>query len=94
MAKLAVIGDDMTVLGMRLAGVESSIATAENIQSVYDKVAESADMIAVTHGLFESLKKKDEKKITVSIPDMTGGGGDMIKEMVKRVVGFEVKSNG
>ena len=93
MAKLAVIGDEMTMLGMRLAGVESShIATAINAQDIYNKVKEEADILAITHSLFESVKVMDDDKITVRIPDMSGGGGDMIKDLVKRVVGFEVKS--
>jgi vacuolar-type H+-ATPase subunit F/Vma7 len=93
MAKLAVIGDEMTALGMRLAGVESShAATVDNAQDVYNKVKEEADMIAITHTLFESVRNLDEEKITVRIPDRSGGGGDMVRDLVKRVVGFEVKT--
>lgn len=93
MARLAVIGDEMTTLGMRLAGVENShMATVVNAQDVYKKVKEEADIVAITHHLFECVGVKDEDKINVRIPDMSGGGGDMIKDLVKRVVGFEVKS--
>lgn len=93
MARLAVIGDEMTVLGMRLAGVESSHkAAVSNVQDVYNKVKEEADILAITHNLFESVRVMDEDKINVRIPDATGGGGGMIKDLVKRVVGFEVKS--
>ncbi len=95
MAKLAFIGDEMTATGMRLAGLEDSyVATAANVQEVYKKAKEDADIVAMTHSLFESVGVKDEDKINVRIPDMTGGGGDMIKDIVKRVVGFEVKSDG
>jgi vacuolar-type H+-ATPase subunit F/Vma7 len=92
-ARLAVIGDEMTALGMRLTGVQNShIATVSNAQDVYSSVKAEADILAITHNLFESVKAKDEDKINVRIPDMTGGGGDMIKDLVKRVVGFEVKT--
>ncbi|MCD6496367.1 MAG: hypothetical protein J7K54_03790 [Candidatus Aenigmarchaeota archaeon] len=93
MATIAVIGDEITVLGMKLAGIEkSAAATPETAQSVYDIVKEEADILAVTHTLFGSITQ-DPEKITVSIPDMNGGG-DTVSEIVKRVVGFEVKSDG
>ncbi len=93
MAKLAVIGDEMTALGMRLAGVRNShVAGVKDAQDVYNKVKVEADIIAITHTLFESVKETDSEKINVRMPDIGGGGGDMIKDLVKRVVGFEVKS--
>lgn len=95
MAKIAVIGDEMTALGMRLAGVENTYtASPGNAQAVYDTAKQDADILAVTHNLFEAIKSKDDDKITVSIPDVSGGGGDVVRDIVKRVVGFEVKSNG
>ncbi len=95
MAKLAVIGDEMTVLGMRLAGVEHSfVAGVDNAQEVYDRVKEEVDIMAITHTAFESIKNMDDHKITVRIPDASGGGSDMVKDLVKRVVGFEVKTDG
>ncbi|UCD02856.1 MAG: hypothetical protein JSV63_03685 [Candidatus Aenigmatarchaeota archaeon] len=95
MARLAVIGDEMTALGMRLAGVENSFtATPENAQEIYNRVKEEADIMAITHTIFESIKDLDDHKITVRIPDASGGGGDMVRDLVKSVVGFEVKTDG
>jgi len=95
MAKLGVIGDDITALGMKLAGIEQShVATPSNAQEIYNRVKENTDILAITHTLFESIKDMDEEKITVRIPDREGGGGDMLSDLVKSVVGFEVKSNG
>jgi vacuolar-type H+-ATPase subunit F/Vma7 len=95
MAKLAVIGDEMTATGMRLAGLEHSYtATEDNAQEIYDRVKEEVDILAITHRIFESIKNMDEHKITVRIPDASGGGGDMVKDLVKSVVGFEVRTDG
>jgi vacuolar-type H+-ATPase subunit F/Vma7 len=93
MARIAVIGDEMTALGMRLAGVKNSLAAGkEDVQETYDRLKEGSDIIVVTHSLFGSLKHLDEGKITVSIPDMQGGGEGVLGKLVKRVVGFEVKA--
>jgi vacuolar-type H+-ATPase subunit F/Vma7 len=93
MAKIAVMGDDMTALGMRLAGVGNSVKADEgNAQETYDRLKQEADIMVITHTLFEALRSVDESKINVRIPDKNGGGGDMIKDLVKKVVGFEVKN--
>jgi vacuolar-type H+-ATPase subunit F/Vma7 len=93
MAKIAMIGDEMTSLGMKLVGIKKSfVADAGNVQEVYDKAKEDADIIVVTHSLFESLKQVDKDKITARIPDRHGGGEDTLGDLVKQVVGFEVKA--
>jgi vacuolar-type H+-ATPase subunit F/Vma7 len=93
MARIAVIGDEMTAQGMKLAGVRNShIAAADNVQEIYDRVKADADIIVITHSLFESLKDIDNEKINARIPDKTGGAEDMLQSLVKQVVGFEVKA--
>ena len=93
MAKLAVISDEMTALGMRLAGVRNSFAAEPgNAQDVYNRVKADADIIVVTHSLLESIKDTDSEKITARMPDRLGGGEDTLSGLVKRVVGFEVKT--
>lgn len=91
------IGDKLTVTGMRLGGLkEAHVANKENVGKVLEKVSEESRMILITQGLvasarevIEKLRKK--KKVIIEIPDQSGGGEDFVNKLVKEVIGFELK---
>jgi len=98
MAKLYLIGDELTSTGFGLAGVKNAyIATPDNIKQILNEVKDDADMIAITNTLYEhaedSIKKiQSTGKIVIKIPDRSGGGEDTISKLIKDTIGFEIKS--
>lgn len=92
MAKIGLIGDKISVLGFRLAGIKKSyIVNKENVDEMFKKVETESDIIIITAGLFNALKKKESDKIIIQIPDKEISDIDIIKTLVKDVIGFEIK---
>jgi vacuolar-type H+-ATPase subunit F/Vma7 len=91
------IGDELTVTGMRLGGLKNvHIATEETVGEVLKKVSEKARITVITRNLAIFAKKDIEKlrkldKIIVEVPDRSGGGEDFVDQLVKDVIGFELK---
>ena len=96
MAKLYVIGDELTITGLELAGIkESYIANKANAPDIFDEVLGKTgeeDIIAVGHSVFEEIKEKLRKmdRIVVEIPDISGAGEDKTAELIKSAVGRDV----
>jgi len=92
-----IIGDELTITGMQLAGFKNvRVASKENITSIVKEVAEKARITLVTQELAQHAKKEIEKlqkagKMIVEIPDRTGGGEDFTNQLIKDVIGFNLK---
>lgn len=97
MTKIYLIGDQLTLTGFGLAGVKNTyVANPENIKEVLDKIKDEADIIAITHSLYDHVEDKIKKlqsagKIVARIPDRSGSGEEVITRMIKEVIGFELK---
>jgi len=97
MTQLYLIGDQLTVTGFKLAGVKNTyVANPENIRQVLDRIKDEADIIAITHGLYEHAEDRIKKlqstgKIIARIPDRSGSGEEIITKMIRDVIGFELK---
>lgn len=92
MARIALIGDETTVLGLRLAGIKMSyVAGKENVDEIFRKAENEADIIIITTGLYNALKKKGSDKIVIQIPDKDTKETDVVRKLVKDVIGFEIK---
>lgn len=93
MTGVTVIGDEITVTGLKLAGLKDSrVATPETVGSVLDSVGES-EIIVITHSLYQAAKKRIDKmkdKIVIETPDAKGGGEDIVNRIIKDVIGFEI----
>ena len=93
MTKVFVIGDEITVTGLKLAGMKDShVATPETVGSVLDKVSES-EIIVITHSLYQTARKRIDKmkdKIVIETPDAKGGGEDVVNKIIRDVIGFEI----
>jgi vacuolar-type H+-ATPase subunit F/Vma7 len=93
MTKVCIIGDEITVTGLKLVGMKDSyIATPETINSVLNNVSES-EIIVITHSLYQVARKRIEKmkdKIIIETPDAKGGGEDIVNKIIKDVIGFEI----
>ena len=91
------IGDKLTVTGMKLGGFkEAHPATKENASKVLREISPSAGIILITQELAKGIKEDIEKvrknkKVIVEIPDKSGGGEDFIDKLVKDVIGFDLK---
>lgn len=96
MAKLYVIGDELTITGLSLAGVKDSYITNKaNAVNVLEEVLEKTseeDIIAVGHSVFDEIKEKIKKtdRIVVEIPDISGAGEDKTSALIKSAVGRDV----
>ncbi len=96
MAKLYVIGDELTTKGLGLAGVKQSyVANKLNAMEVFEEVlgkTTSEDIIAVGHSVFDELKERIRKvdRIVVEIPDISGEGEDKTAALIKSAVGRDV----
>ena len=95
--QIYLIGDQLTVTGFGLSGVKNShVATPENITQVLDKIKDEAEVIAVTHSLYEHAEDKIRRlqstgKIIARIPDRSGSGGEIITKLIREVIGFDMK---
>ncbi|MEM2918849.1 MAG: V-type ATP synthase subunit F [Candidatus Altiarchaeota archaeon] len=91
------IGDELTVEGMQLAGFKNThLATKENVSSVLQEVAKVAKIILITQELAKYAKKDIEKlekvgKMIVEIPDRSGTGEEFVNQLIKEVIGFSIK---
>lgn len=99
MTQMYLIGDELTVIGFGLAGLKKAhVATPETVSQVLNKVKDSADIIIITNALYEKIsreqinKLRSAGKMIIKIPDRTGGGEDVISELVKSTIGFEIRS--
>jgi vacuolar-type H+-ATPase subunit F/Vma7 len=93
MAEIALIGDEATVLGLRLAGIKKSyVAGKGNVDEIFRKAENEADIIVITSGLYNALKKRESDKIIIQIPDREVAESDVVKKLVKDVIGFEIKT--
>ena len=93
MSKIFIVGDEITVTGLKLAGLKDAhIATAQNVETVLEQKGE-AEIIVITHSLYSAARKKiDQMKenIVVEIPDAQGGGEDVVNKIIRDVIGFEI----
>lgn len=91
------IGDELTVTGIQLAGFKNThVANRENVPAVLKNVAEKANITLITQELAMYAKKDIAKlqktgKMIVEIPDRTGGGEDFVNQLIKDVIGFNLK---
>ena len=98
MAKLYIIGDELTTTGLELAGVKNSyIADRKSAEETLSRVlakSDEGDIIAVAHDLFPIVEKKVKKseRIIVEIPDRTGAGEDKTREMIRNAVGMDISN--
>lgn len=97
-----VIGDEDTVLGFRLAGVEGDIVrtpeeTRDSLERAFQKP--QAGIIIMTERAAESVRQqvdqyvyKSELPLIIEIPDLRGPmeGRKTVKEMIRQAVGVQL----
>jgi len=92
------ITDRLTAIGMGIAGLKKvSVATEKEVSDILNKTSETEDIVVISRGIAKQAKGDIEKlrksgKMIVEIPDREGGGEDSINQIVREVVGFDVKS--
>lgn len=93
MAEIAMVGDESTVLGLRLAGIKKGyVAGKENVEEVFRKAEGEADIVVITAGLYSALKRKESDKVIIQLPDREVADLDVVGKLVKDVIGFEIKT--
>ncbi|MFH1789197.1 MAG: V-type ATP synthase subunit F [Candidatus Altiarchaeota archaeon] len=91
-------GDRLNTVGLRLAGLKKVFTSdAASIKTDITKHSDEDAIVLVSNSLFTEAEKEIEElrkngKIVVSIPDETGGGEEIIQNLIKQAVGFEIKS--
>jgi vacuolar-type H+-ATPase subunit F/Vma7 len=94
---MIVIGDKMTVTGLRLAGLKNTyVADEGSISSQLASVANTENMIVVTHALAKAADKDIERlrkqgKLMIELPDRTGGSQDIISQLIQETLGISLK---
>ena len=93
---LIVLGDEETVTSMRLAGVKNAYVVNEsNIMEVYDKVKGENALFIITQQAGELLGQKvDELRKTamVQVIPESVEGYSTVKDLIKDVIGFDVRA--
>jgi V/A-type H+-transporting ATPase subunit F len=102
--KIAVVADEDTVTGLKLAGVNETfiINSPEEAESKIRSLSDRADigLIIITEQIGVKIRKlisdiiKKGIPIILEIPDKTGplkGVEDPIRELVKKAVGVDIK---
>jgi V/A-type H+-transporting ATPase subunit F len=101
--EIAVIGDENTVTGFRLAGIKRTYGLEygkENLKKIMTD--ETVGVLIVTERFVEEnphiiTERKSLKRMTpiiVEVPDCSGPvdrGFDPIKELIKRAIGTDIK---
>jgi V/A-type H+-transporting ATPase subunit F len=97
-----VIGDEDTVLGFRLAGVEGeTVKTPEEARDSLDRAFQrpGIGVIIMTERTAESIRPqvdqlvyKSELPLIIEIPDLAGPmeGRKTVKEMIRQAVGIQL----
>lgn len=91
------IGDELTITGMRLSGLKNvHLANEKNVSEVLKEISKTARITLITQELAKHVKKDIEKlrkadKVILEIPDRSGGGEDFVDKLVREVIGFEIK---
>ena len=97
-----VIGDEDTVLGLRLAGVEGSVVgNREDAEATFDSVLQDHDygIILITERIAELIREKVDRYVfseqfplILEVPDRHGRleGKLGLREMVNRAIGISV----
>ena len=94
--KVYLIGDRLTVTGLKLAGLKKAfIADEKNVNEVIKKIGSEANVILITSELAKLVVRDIEKlrktgKIVIEIPDRSGSS-DVIEKLIKDAIGFELK---
>ena len=88
-------GDELTVTGLKLAGLKNSYAV--NVDQINDALQDinEARIILITHSLAKHAEEtigelREKGKIVVEIPDQAGGG-DEINRLIQSTIGVELK---
>jgi len=90
------IGDDLTVTGLRLAGMKNAKAADETtVEAALGEVPEETKVVLITSSLASKaeraiFKLRKSGIIVTEIPDMEGGGEDVTAKLVKEAVGFDL----
>ncbi|RLI94234.1 MAG: hypothetical protein DRO90_02380, partial [Candidatus Altiarchaeales archaeon] len=62
MGKFCIIGDELTVTGMKLIGVKDCyIADKENVKKILENASNKFTVVAITHSLSKHVKNEIEK---------------------------------
>lgn len=100
--KYFVLGDEDTVLGFSLAGVEGFVVSEDtDIRGVFDRTISDSQVgiIIITErvanrirDIVESLQFKGEFPLVVEIPDRAGyeRGKPPLRELINRVIGIRL----
>lgn len=100
--EIAVIADNATCLGFRLAGVQQAFAAEgkqaeKKLEEMLEK--ESIGIIIINEKLLDKmdfrLKKKLDRKakpVVITVPDKKGGEAETesLKALIKRAIGIEL----
>ncbi|MFH0860135.1 MAG: V-type ATP synthase subunit F [Candidatus Altiarchaeota archaeon] len=91
------IGDRLTVTGLRLAGLKKAYeADGESVARILNDVKDKARVILLTQNLARHVQKEVDKiradgGIVIEIPDRFGGGEAVMDRMIKEAIGFDLK---
>lgn len=95
MAKIFIIGDELTVTGLNMVGFagNTEVAREDNIQEVFDRNKDK-QIICITHTLFDKIRKyiqnfrsQHPNSIIIELPDMNGKGEDIAWKMLTQAIG-------
>lgn len=104
-AKMMVLGDASLVNGFRLTGIEDFLITSsEKFQDDLEAMMAKPEygIIIVNEGMLTSVDWRMKKKldtiaypVIVPMPDASGksSGGDEIRQLIKRALGFDLGAN-
>lgn len=101
-SKIVVIGDAALVFGFQLAGLEHTVLTTkEDFQKTLEEYMQKEEfgIIIVNESTLQIIDWRLKKKldtiaypVIVPMPDVSGesGGGEEIRQLIKRALGFDL----
>jgi vacuolar-type H+-ATPase subunit F/Vma7 len=69
--EVAVIADELTALGWRLAGAQLSLATPANVEECLARVQQSAEVVVITAGLAACISAARLQAALHAFPPLT-----------------------
>lgn len=96
--KIAVIGDEDTVLGFRLAGIQDACVVSESTLSEQVENTKNAAMLIVTEPVAEMIDRQNLRETVkgtiVQIPDKNGSKGiakQKLGELFESAIGVKLR---
>ncbi|MFH1125613.1 MAG: V-type ATP synthase subunit F [Candidatus Altiarchaeota archaeon] len=93
--EIYIIGDELSSIGFKLAGVRTYAIDDVNRDEVYDKIKDKKAVLILTHRAMRILGDKAEKlkanSLLISVPEKHDDEYLSLRHLIRSTIGFDFK---